>query len=469
MVRFSPTVAGAAGCMIATGTECADVSCTGTGVEEPPACFVDPTVLDFGEVVVGESADLTFTIFNIGGGVLSGTVDDFDIISGGGAYNIGAGGFVDVMVRFSPTVAGAAGCMIATGTECADVSCMGTGVEEQPVCAVEPTTLNFGTIAVGDFLDRAFTITNTGGGILSGMVTEICDDFDIVSGAGPYDLGTGEFVDVVVRFDPTSPGLKECGIETGAECANVHCTGMGRGEGLMVYFDIKPGSCPNPLNVKSKGVLPAAILGTAAFDVMEIDLLTLRLMREGIGGAVMPLRWSYEDVGTPFMGEPCDCHEIYGDGYTDLTLKFDTRDVVSELGLLGLPNGYFELAITGNLIDGEPISGVDCVRLKGDTERNAGRGGGNLGFGVSESVTDGTESEIEISYYVKTAGHIYLEIFDVRGRTIKTLVDETLGAGTYTAIWDRTGYSGEKVQSGVYFARLHRDSESETRKILLVN
>src|SRR4030042_5245628 len=39
---------------------------------------------------------------------------------------------------------------------------------------------------------------------------------------------------------------------------------------VAVAVDIKPGSCPNPMNVKSRGVLPVAILGTAEFDVTTI-------------------------------------------------------------------------------------------------------------------------------------------------------------------------------------------------------
>ena len=58
-------------------------------------------------------------------------------------------------------------------------------------------------------------------------------------------------------------------------------------------IDIKPQSCPNPLNVKKKGVLPVAILGTADFDVNEVDPATVEL--EGVA----PLRWDWEDVATP--------------------------------------------------------------------------------------------------------------------------------------------------------------------------
>jgi hypothetical protein len=132
-----------------------------------------------------------------------------------------------------------------------------------------------------------------------------------------------------------------------------------------VYVDIKPGSCPNPLNKKSKGVLPVAVLGTEDFDVTTIDPATIELTREGRG--VAPLRWSYEDVATPFEGELCDCHDLNGDGYMDLTLKFDTQELVEKLALCDFGDGEeIPLTITGNLKEeegGTPIKGEDCIRV----------------------------------------------------------------------------------------------------------
>ena len=54
---------------------------------------------------------------------------------------------------------------------------------------------------------------------------------------------------------------------------------------IEVPVDIKPTSCPNPLNPKSNGVVPVAILGTADFDVSQIDPASILL--EGVA----PLRW----------------------------------------------------------------------------------------------------------------------------------------------------------------------------------
>ncbi|UCF66491.1 MAG: hypothetical protein JSV80_11920 [Acidobacteriota bacterium] len=46
---------------------------------------------------------------------------------------------------------------------------------------------------------------------------------------------------------------------------------------VEVADDVKPGSCPNPVNVTSRGTLPVAILGTADLDVTTIDPDSIRL------------------------------------------------------------------------------------------------------------------------------------------------------------------------------------------------
>jgi len=138
-------------------------------------------------------------------------------------------------------------------------------------------------------------------------------------------------------------------------------------EPVVVAIDIKPGSCPNPLNVKSQGVLPVAILGTESFDVTQVDPATVKL--EGVA----PLRWAIEDVATPSV----ECNTFGPDGYLDLTLKFDTQEILvklklstsdligeSEIVLSDLEDGEsLMLTLTGYLYDGTPILGEDTVLI----------------------------------------------------------------------------------------------------------
>ncbi|HUW19500.1 MAG TPA: hypothetical protein VMW16_09370 [Sedimentisphaerales bacterium] len=133
---------------------------------------------------------------------------------------------------------------------------------------------------------------------------------------------------------------------------------------LVGNIDIKPGSCPNPLNLESKGVLCVAVLGSEALDVTMIDPASVRLQ-----GVVAPVRSSLQDVsGPPADGGACDCGEG-PDGYTDLVLKFKTQDVVAELipdsGELN-KGDVLVLTLTAGLTNGKEIMGEDCVVLVGN-------------------------------------------------------------------------------------------------------
>jgi hypothetical protein len=123
-----------------------------------------------------------------------------------------------------------------------------------------------------------------------------------------------------------------------------------------VALDIKPTSCPNPLNVESKGVLPVAILGTENFDVSDVDVGSVSL--EGVA----PISFSYEDVATPFDGELCDCHEAGPDGYLDLTLKFDAQQIVTALGSVQ-DGDHLVLTAAVTMKDGAIKEGSDCIRI----------------------------------------------------------------------------------------------------------
>jgi len=129
---------------------------------------------------------------------------------------------------------------------------------------------------------------------------------------------------------------------------------------VPVAIDIRPQSCPNALGVRSRGVLPVAIVGTEDFDVAQVDPATIQL--EGVA----PLRWEIEDVATPYEGDQCGCNELGPDGYADLGLKFDMQEVVAALGD-PQDGDLLELTLTGTLkaeFDSLPIEGADCVVIR---------------------------------------------------------------------------------------------------------
>jgi hypothetical protein len=210
------------------------------------------------------------------------------------------------------------------------------------------------------------------------FVDPVNGDFHLLAGSPCIDAGDNTAVpdgvttdlDGNPRFvdDPNTPdtGNGEPPIvDMGAYEYQVH--------ELELYLDIKPGSCPNPLNRRSKGVLPTALVGTPEFPVDEVDQSTLLLSRaDGIGGFISPLDGDhgpgivFDDVATPFEGEPCDCHHLDGDGIVDLVMKFRVPAVVEALELGDLPvHTFVELRVSGELLDGTMFEAFDCIRLIG--------------------------------------------------------------------------------------------------------
>ena len=68
-----------------------------------------------------------------------------------------------------------------------------------------------------------------------------------------------------------------------------------------------------------------------------------------------------------------------------------------------------------------------------------------------------------ISYEISQTGNVKVDIYNIRGQKIETLVNEQQSAGDYKLIWNATHQA-----SGVYFLRFQTTGHSETRKMILM-
>ncbi len=226
-VRFFPTAAGPYSCQLELGTACTAVQLAGVG-EISPKCLIRPSALDFDAMEVRTETSKTFVITNDGSGTLTGTVSlsqcaGFTLVSGGGGFSLGAGQSVSVTVRFAPVEVGAFACTVSTGTACEGVPLSGVGTAPAD-CSLSTTSLDFGAPPAGVAVQRSFTITNIGGGFVTGSIVESCSDFSIVSGGGSFSLGAQASRDVIVQYSSASGTGGNCSISLGSDCGQVACT-----------------------------------------------------------------------------------------------------------------------------------------------------------------------------------------------------------------------------------------------------
>jgi len=74
-----------------------------------------------------------------------------------------------------------------------------------------------------------------------------------------------------------------------------------------------------------------------------------------------------------------------------------------------------------------------------------------------------------IAFSIKERGRVRIDVFNVAGQLVKSLLNETRAAGSYSDVrWDGTNDFRQAVASGVYFCRLVTDRFDQTRKMVLV-
>lgn len=86
---------------------------------------------------------------------------------------------------------------------------------------------------------------------------------------------------------------------------------------------------------------------------------------------------------------------------------------------------------------------------------------------LSQNYPNPFNPETQINFAVPNFAPVKIEIFNVLGQRIKTLVNGEYQAGNYRVTWDGTNQNGEKVSSGIYLYRLQVGAETVSKKMIL--
>ena len=142
------------------------------------------------------------------------------------------------------------------------------------------------------------------------------------------------------------------------------------------------------------------------------------------------------------------------DGDLGLSLIFRAKQEIED--------SYIELT-SGALQDGtyglNQITSPVSVRIETRPEA----------YALHENYPNPFNPETTIKYQLPDAGQVRLEVYNMLGQVVKTLVDNQFqNAGRYTLQWDATNNSGQPLSSGVYFYRVIAGGEFQSHKKMLL-
>ncbi len=89
-------------------------------------------------------------------------------------------------------------------------------------------------------------------------------------------------------------------------------------------------------------------------------------------------------------------------------------------------------------------------------------------FELSQNYPNPFNPVTTIEYSLPRRSSVKIDVFNLLGQKVRTLVDREESAGTYSIAWDGTSSTGEAVSTGIYFYRFQADDHVETRKMLLL-
>jgi photosystem II stability/assembly factor-like uncharacterized protein len=116
----------------------------------------------------------------------------------------------------------------------------------------------------------------------------------------------------------------------------------------------------------------------------------------------------------------------------------------------------YEYEVTAVTAEGELISPRAAVTIPA------------LSLGLDQNQPNPFNPSTRISFQVPATVRAQLEVYDVRGQRVATILDRIVGAGRTDVPWDGLDDGGREVSSGVYFYRLTVSDRILTRRMVLV-
>jgi len=115
---------------------------------------------------------------------------------------------------------------------------------------------------------------------------------------------------------------------------------------------------------------------------------------------------------------------------------------------------------------GLPVNNAFACINNGDDAPVIAAGG--FGFDLAAARPNPFREATAIKFSVPAKTHVSIEVFNILGQKVRTLVNENLEANSYVRDWDGRADDGQAVSSGIYFYRMVAGDFSATKKAVLL-
>ena len=206
-------------------------------------------------------------------------------------------------------------------------------------------------------------------------------------------------------------------------------------------YDEKPDYIPVYLNIP---------------DDMMMDLCEIGLYVDGVcKGAVVvdgPFEQvsAYVDSPDELSGDDVEfvfCYEEGKRAGNELrAMNLNPGRLQPQYGIAGASYPYFEIKITQD-----------------DMEKTV-----PPEFSLRQNYPNPFNPSTTLSYWLPETARVRLDIYNLKGQLVKTLIDSEMAAGLHSVVWNGKDSNNQAVASGVYFYRISSPNNTQTKRMLLM-
>lgn len=219
--QFAPGAAGVVNGSVSLTSNASNsptsVTLSGTGVAQIRTLSANPTSLNFGNLIVGNSGSQAVTVTNTGN--TSVTINSPATVTGAGFSTTGLtlpatlnpGQAINFNVVFQPAAAGAVNGNVTLNSNATNsptvITLSGTGVAATRTLTVSPASINYGNGILGSTLTQIVTVTNTGNSAVTiSMASVVGAAFSFTGLTVPRTVNAGQSITFSALFMPTALG-----------------------------------------------------------------------------------------------------------------------------------------------------------------------------------------------------------------------------------------------------------------------